>query len=143
MQHTHLDVDYQWKERAKTIARLEELKKARVIPREKPPANFSFEPATVDLPSPPQPIPFASKDSYLRFEMFIGRNQFDLRTNLSTFFSLLLFFSSYFPILSNPFLAKNPCYIFYSLSPSMLKPNPPRPSSIASLRSLLKPSSIA
>ena len=59
MQLIHLDVDYQWKERAKTQAQLEKLKKPRVTPRAKPPVNFSFKPAAIDLPSPPQPIPFA------------------------------------------------------------------------------------
>ena len=80
-----LDVDYQRKEQAKTQAQLEELKKPRVIPREKPLANFSFKPKDVDLPSPPQPIHSALKDSPLGFERSIGRNPFDLHTNPSTF----------------------------------------------------------
>ena len=62
MQLTPLDVDYQRKERAKTRARLDKLKKPRVIPREKPPAKFSSKPMAYDLPPPLQPVPFASKD---------------------------------------------------------------------------------
>ena len=60
VQLTPLDVDYQRKEQAKTRAQLEELKKPRVIPREKPLAKFSFKPMVVDLPFPPQSIPYAS-----------------------------------------------------------------------------------
>ena len=44
MQLTPLDVDYQQEEQAKIQAQLDELKKAKVIPREEPPTNFSFEP---------------------------------------------------------------------------------------------------
>ena len=68
MQLTPLDVDYQREERAKTRARLDELKNPKVIPREKPPANSSFKPATFDLPSL---IPSASKDYSLGFGKFI------------------------------------------------------------------------
>ena len=71
VQLTHLDVDYQQKERTKTRARLEDLKKPSVIPQEKPPANFSFKHADVDLPSPLQPIPSASKDAHMGFERFL------------------------------------------------------------------------
>ena len=53
VQLTPLDVDYQWKERAKVRAHLEELKKPRVIPY----ANFSFKSATLDLPHPLQLVP--------------------------------------------------------------------------------------
>ena len=56
MQLTPLDVDYHLEERAKTRARLDELKKPKVIPQEKPLENFSFKPATFDLPIS---IPFA------------------------------------------------------------------------------------
>ena len=51
VQLTPLDVDYQREEQAKTRVRLDELKKLKVIPREKPPANFSFKLANFDLPS--------------------------------------------------------------------------------------------
>ena len=68
MQLTPLDVDYQWKERAKTRARLKELKKPRVIPQEEPLANFSFKLTVVDLLSPPQSIPSVLKGSPLGFE---------------------------------------------------------------------------
>ena len=51
LQHTCLDVDYQREEQAKTRARLDDLKKPKVIPREKPLTDFSFKPATFDLPS--------------------------------------------------------------------------------------------
>ena len=134
------------KQRAKTRARLEELKKPRVIPREKPPANFYFKHAAFDLPSPPQPIPSVSKESPLVFERSIGRNPFDLRTNPSTFSSLLLSLSSSFPLLSNPLLVENPCYRFYSSSPSPSEPKPLRPLPAASLQlplALLKLFSIA
>ena len=77
VQLTLLDVDYQRKERAKTRVRLDDLKKFRVIPPEKPSANFSFKPTTFDLPSPPQMVPFVSKDSHLEFKRFIGKNSFD------------------------------------------------------------------
>ena len=90
-----LDVDYQRKERAKTLARLDELKKPKVIAREKPNANFSFKPTTFNLPPFTQLVLsclesnyFSSstpKDSHLGFERFIRRNLFDLRTNPSTF----------------------------------------------------------
>ena len=60
MQLTHLDIDYQREERAKTRARLDELEKPKIIPREKLYANFSFKPATFDLPPS---IPSVSKDS--------------------------------------------------------------------------------
>ena len=96
-------MDYQQEERAKTRARLDELKKPKVIPREKPLADFSFKPATFDLPPSPQPIPSASKDSPLGFEKFIRRNQFNLRTKHSIFSSPPSFSSS-----SNPFLVENP-----------------------------------
>ena len=69
VQLTHLDVNYQQEERGKTQARLEELKKPKVIPREKPPANFSFKPMTFDLPPS---ISFVSKDSPLGFGKFKG-----------------------------------------------------------------------
>ena len=65
MQLTPLDVDYQWKELAKTRARLDKLTKPRVIPQENPPANFSFKPTTFDLPHPTPLIPSASKYSPL------------------------------------------------------------------------------
>ena len=94
MQLTPLDVDYQQKERAKTRARLEELKNPRVIPREKPPANFYFKPTTFDLPPPLQLVPFASQDSPLRFERSLGRNPFNLCTNPCPFSTLLPYFSS-------------------------------------------------
>ena len=51
VQLTLLDVDYQRKERAKTRARLDELKKPRVIPREKSSANFSFKSVAFNLPT--------------------------------------------------------------------------------------------
>ena len=59
VQLTRLDVDYQREEQAKTRDGLEELKKPKVIPQEKPPANFSFKPATFDIPSS---TPSTSKD---------------------------------------------------------------------------------
>ena len=59
MQLTPLDVDYQWKVGAKTRTLLDDLKKPRVIPREKPPANFSFKPVAFDLPPPTPLIPSA------------------------------------------------------------------------------------
>ena len=74
MKLTPLDVDYQREEQAKTRAQLDELKNPKVITREKPPANFSFKPATFDFPPP---IPYVSKDSPLGFGKFIGRNPFD------------------------------------------------------------------
>ena len=117
-----LDVDYQWKEQAKTRARLEELKKPRVIPIEKPLANFSFKPAVVDLPYPPQSILSASKDSPLRFKRFIGRNPFNLRTDPSRFSSFLISLSSPFSLISNSFLAENPYYNLCSLLPSTSEP---------------------
>ena len=101
MQLTPLDVDYQREERAKTRARLHELKKPKVIPREKPTVNFCFKPTTFDLPPS---IPFVSKDSSLGFGKFIGRNPFDLCTKPSIFSSLS---SSSFSSSSNPFLDKN------------------------------------
>ena len=97
MKLTPLDVDYQREERAKTRAQLDELKKPKIIPREKPPAKFSFKHETFDLP---HSIPSASKDSPLRFGKFIGRNIFDLRTKPSVFSSPP---SSSFSSSSNPF----------------------------------------
>ena len=88
MQLTPLDVDYQRKERVKTQAQFDDLKKSRVIPQEKPPANFSFKPVAFDLPHLPHLILSTSKDSPLGFERFIGRNPFDLSTNPSTFSTL-------------------------------------------------------
>ena len=76
MQLIPLDVDYQWEEQDKTRAQLDELKKVKVITREKPPTNFSFKPATFDLP---HSLPFVSKDYSLGFGKFIGRNLFHLR----------------------------------------------------------------
>ena len=108
MKLTPLYVDYQWKEQAKTRARLEKLKKPRVIPQEKPLANFSFKLAAFDLPPPLQPVSYASIDSPLGFERSLGRNPFNLRTNPSSFSSLLPSFSSSFPFLSNPLLVENP-----------------------------------
>ena len=105
MQFTPLDVDYQWEKRAKIRTWLDELKKPKVIPREKHPSNFSFKPATFDLP---HSIPFASKDSHLGFGKFMGRNPFDLCIKPSIFSSLpsFPFFSS-----SNPFLVENSCTV--------------------------------
>ena len=57
VQLTPLDMDYQLEEQAKIRTRLKELKKLRVVPREKPPANFSFKPMAVDLASPIQIVP--------------------------------------------------------------------------------------
>ena len=74
MQLTPLNVNYQREEQAKTRARLDELKKPKVITREKHSANFSFKPGTFDLPPS---IPSVSKDSPLGFGKFIGRNFFD------------------------------------------------------------------
>ena len=51
VQLTPLNVGYQQDEQAKTRAQLDELKNPKVIPREKPPSNFSFKPATFDFPS--------------------------------------------------------------------------------------------
>ena len=105
MQLTPLDVDYQREERIKTQARLDELKKPKVITREKPPANFSFKPATFDLPPS---IHVVSKDSPLGFGKFIERNPFNLRTKPSIFsFPPSSSFSSF----SNPFLAENSCVV--------------------------------
>ena len=89
MQLTPLNVDYQRGKRPKTRAWLDKLKKPKVIPQEKPLANFSFKPATFDLSSPIQPVPFTSENSSLGFERFIGRNPFDLCTHPFTFFSSL------------------------------------------------------
>ena len=50
VQFTPFDVDYQQEERAKTQGQLDELKKPKVIPREKPPASFSFKPGIFYLP---------------------------------------------------------------------------------------------
>ena len=141
-----LDVDYQRKERAKARARLDKLKKPRVIPREKPLANFSFKLVAFDLPPSPQSVPSTSKVSPLEFERFIGRNHFDFRTNPSTFYTLLPYFSFSFPFLSNPFMAENPCYKFSSSSPSLLDLKSPRPSPKMSQRlssALLKATSAA
>ena len=52
VQLIHLDVNYQRMEQVKTRARLDDLKKPKVISREKPPSNFSFKPMTFDLPTP-------------------------------------------------------------------------------------------
>ena len=79
--------------------------KPKVIPREKPPANFSFKPATFDLPPSIHSI---SKDSPLGFDKFIGRNPFDLRSKPSIFSFLP---SSSFSSSSNPFLVENSCAI--------------------------------
>ena len=103
MQLTLLDVDYQQEERDKTRAQLDELKKPKVISREKPHTNFYFKPITFDLLLSPS-IPSASKDSPLGFGKFIGRKPFDLRTKPSIFSSPP---SSSFSSSSNPFLAKN------------------------------------
>ena len=110
MQLTPLDVDYQREEQTKTRARLDELKKPKVIPQEKPPVTFSFKPATFDLLSS---ISSALKDSPLGFGKFIGRNPFYLRTKPSIFSSPS---SSSFSSSSNLSLVKNPCYGFCSLS---------------------------
>ena len=101
VQLTPFDVDYLMRRMSQTRARLDELKKSKVIPREKPPANFSFKPATFDLPLL---IPFVSKDSHLAFGKFIGRNPFDLRIKPSMLSSppSSSFFSS-----SNLFLVEN------------------------------------
>ena len=104
LQLTPLDVDYQQEERVKTQARLDELKKPKVITQEKPPANFSFKPATFDLPPS---IPVVSKDSHLGFGKFIERNPFNLRAKPSIFSFPPSFFSSS----SNPFLAENSCVV--------------------------------
>ena len=105
MQLTSLNVDYQREERAKNQARLDELKKPKVIPREKPPANFSFKPMIFYFPPS---IPFESKDSPLGFGKFIGRKQFDLHTKPSIFSSP----PSYsFSSSSSPFLAENSCVV--------------------------------
>ena len=94
MKLTPLDVDYKWEKQAQTRALLDELKKLKVIPQEKPPANFCFKTTAFDLLSPIQLIPSASENSYLGFERFIGRNPFDLRTNSFTFsFSFSSLFS--------------------------------------------------
>ena len=87
MQLTPLDVDYHREEQAKTRGRLDELKKPKVIPREKPLANFSFKPLAFDLISPIQLVPYASENSSMGFERFIGRNPFDLHINPFTFSS--------------------------------------------------------
>ena len=101
LQLTPLDVDYQREEQAKTRTQLDELKTPKVIPQEKPLANFSFKPTTFDLfPS----IPSISKDSHLGFGKFIGRNPFVLRTKPSILSSPP---SSSLSYSSNPFLAKN------------------------------------
>ena len=114
VQLTPLDVNCQQEEQAKTRARLDELKKPKVIPQEKPLANFSFKPGTFDLPSS---TPSTSKDSPLGFGKFIGRNLFYLRTKPSIFSSSS---SS-----SNPSLVENPCYGCCSLlsTPPELKPS--------------------
>ena len=105
MQLTPLDVDYQREERAKTRARLDELKKPKVITREKPPCNFSFKLGTFDLSLS---IPYVSKDTTLGFVKFIGRKPFNLCTKPSIFSSPP---SSSFSSSSNPFLAKNSCAV--------------------------------
>ena len=117
MQLTPLDVDYQREKQAKTRAQLDELKKPKVMPREKPLANFSFKPVTFDLP---HSIPSASKDSPLGFEKFIGRNPFDLHTKPFIFSYPL---SSSSSSSSNPFLAKNLVLLVKTLL--LLKPTPP------------------
>ena len=127
MQLTPLNVDYQRKGGAKTRAPLEELKKPRVLPREKPPVNFSFKPGAFDLPPPTQSVPSTSKDSPLGFERSLGRNPFDLRINHFTFYSLLPSFSSSFPLLSNPLLGENPCYQFFFTLPPPSEPKPSKP----------------
>ena len=118
MQLTPLDMDYQCKEQAKTQARLDEVKKPRVIPREKSSPQFSFKYAAFNLLPPtqsvltyPKSIYFPSsapKDTHLGFEMFIGRNPFDLRTNPSTFSYFLLSssFSSSFPHTLSPIVGR-------------------------------------
>ena len=70
------------RKRAKTRARLDELKKPKALPREKPPTNFSFKPTAFDLPLL---IPSVTKDSPLGFDKFIGRNPFYLLTEPSIF----------------------------------------------------------
>ena len=122
VQLTPLEVDYQRKYRAKTRARLDELKKPKLIPREKPPAIFSFKPVTFNLPPLTQLVPsclesnyfpsFAPKDTHLGFERFIGRNPFDLCTNPSTF-------SYFLPSFSFSLLIETPCHRFCSSSLSL------------------------
>ena len=79
MQLTHLDVDYQREEQAKTRARLEELKKPKVIPREKPPTNFFFKPTTFDLPPS---IPSVRPEKFQFLEKGKNRN-FDYKIVIS------------------------------------------------------------
>ena len=112
VQLTRLNVEYHWKERAKIRTQLDDLKKPRVIPRKKPPANFSFKHVAFDLPPPTPLVPSCpksnyfpsstSKDSPLGFERFIRRNPliYALILPHSHIFSFLSPLSHLSPLLS-------------------------------------------
>ena len=59
MQLTPFDVDYQREERAKTRGRLDELKKAKVIPREKPLAKRVVSIPFGEMITIPAPMDFS------------------------------------------------------------------------------------